>query len=255
MSYPKAINESWIPKIKYLLDDDRLIRLKKIIAKQPISPDMPDIFRAFSFPQFSDIRVVIVGLSPYYQVHYNVRTATGIPFAIPDIRDVDGRLIHYTESLDRLIEGIVNDTGNIAVEHEFDYSLESWCHQGVFLLNRSLTVNRETKDARGHLKYWTWFTKGTLKTINDNLSGVAFAFLGNDAWELSDVVTEQNYKKKFSHPAAYSYALQRAKYNPMNVDSKYDIAQQGLFKWIDEIIVDLNREPIQWDKTLVRNEF
>jgi len=254
MSYPTAIDRSWIPHIKHLLDDDRLKRLKSIIAKEPISPDMPDIFRAFSFP-FNDISVVIVGLSPYYQVHYNVRTATGIPFAIPELRDVNGDLVHYTQSLDRLLEGIVEDTGNIAVEADFDYSLESWCKQGVFLLNRSLTVNRETKDARGHLKYWTWFTRGVLQVINDNKTGIPFAFLGNDAWELSDVISDANYKKKFPHPAAYSYALQRAKYNPTDVNSDMDIAQCGLFKWIDEILINLNGESIQWDVTIDKKYF
>lgn len=254
MSYPKVIHDSWIPFIKHLLDDERLSRLKKILIKEPISPDMPDIFRAFSFP-FSELNTVIVGLSPYYQIHYKVRTATGIPFAIPDLRDVEGNLVHYTQSLDRLLEGIVNDTGNIAVEADFDYSLESWCKQGVFLINRSLTVNRDTKDARGHLKYWTWFTKGVLQVINDNKSGIPFAFLGNDAWELSDVVTESNYKKKFSHPAAYSYALQRAKYDPYKVNPNLDIAQQGLFKWIDGIHNHLNGETIQWDITIEKEYF
>lgn len=223
---PEGMKDTWFKLLEPLFQDERFELLKSFLKEnKPFSPDFKKVFRAFSFSEVDDTKVVILGLSPYQSVINGEKIATGLAFGVKDET-------HDTPSLKCIRDALCLDTGIITVEDYFDWTLESWANQGVLLLNTALTV-KTNGDARSHLTQWEWFMTGLFEILNDKFQAMPFVFLGKDAQKFSELI-DDNYIIKAHHPAAASYG------------KGYDMYKQGVFKQIDEITYKINGFKINW---------
>ncbi|WP_299837596.1 uracil-DNA glycosylase [uncultured Tenacibaculum sp.] len=129
-------------------------------------PKGNDIFAAFDYCDFNDIKVVIIGQDPYH----GVGQANGLCFSVHDG-------IAHPPSLINIFKEIETDV-NIPYPKSGD--LSRWAKQGVLLLNATLTVRAH--EAGSHQKKgWEEFTDAVISKISEECSDVIFLLWGGFA--------------------------------------------------------------------------
>ena len=109
-------------------------------------PKEKDIFSAFDFCPFDEIKVVIIGQDPYH----GVGQANGLCFSVADQVKHPPSLTNIFKELATDLQKPIPKSGN----------LERWATQGVLLLNATLTV--KAHEAGSHQKKgWEQFTDVT----------------------------------------------------------------------------------------------
>ncbi len=164
------IGNDWDDILKPLFESENYknIRefLKKEYASHIIYPNMYDIFNAFKYTPYKDVKIVILGQDPYH----NPRQAHGLAFSVQDNVPIPKSLINiYKELKDDL--GInPPKTGNLI----------PWAKQGVLLLNTSLTVRAHEANSHSHIG-WEVFTDGVITLLNARSTPIVFMLWGNNA--------------------------------------------------------------------------
>lgn len=149
------VHSSWKP-LFHLLNQEPLLNLnREILPNCRFYPPKEDIFRVFEMP-LQDIKVVILGVEPYYSPNQ----ANGLAFSVN--RDIDAPKILYN---------IRREVSKKVSENPLDIptnwkTLEHWKEQGVFLLNTSLTVS--AGEPGSHIKYWEHFISKVVNFIAVN---------------------------------------------------------------------------------------
>ncbi len=129
-------------------------------------PQEKDIFAAFDFCAFNDVKVVVLGQDPYH----GEGQANGLCFSVKDT-------IKQPPSLVNIFKEIKTDIGK---DYPNSGNLERWAKQGVLLLNATLTVR--ANEAGSHQKKgWETFTDTVIKTLSDQKKGVVFLLWGKFA--------------------------------------------------------------------------
>ncbi|WP_404296849.1 uracil-DNA glycosylase [Halomonas sp.] len=135
-------------------------------ARKVIYPHSSEWFRAFDLTPLNAVKVVILGQDPYHgpnQAHglcFSVRAGVRVPPSLVNI---------YKE--------LADDVGFQPVAHG---NLESWAHQGVLLLNASLTV--EQGNAGSHRgKGWETFTDRAIAAVSEHAEPSVFLLWGSHA--------------------------------------------------------------------------
>jgi uracil-DNA glycosylase len=129
-------------------------------------PELSNVFAAFGFCSFDDVKVVIIGQDPYH----GVGQANGLCFSVHDG-------ISHPPSLINIFKEIETDLG-IAYPESGD--LSRWAKQGVLLLNATLTVRAH--EAGSHQKKgWEQFTDAVIASISQQKEDVVFLLWGGYA--------------------------------------------------------------------------
>lgn len=200
--------------------------LEKEYQKDIIYPKQIDVFNAFKYCNYYDLKVVMVGYDPYPQKD----VATGLLFANKEDTPED----ELSPSLSIIKDCVLNDVIPYG-GYEFDNSLKSWAKQGVLLINSALTVKKDTVGS--HTLLWRPFMVSLFKNLSLSDSGIIYVLFGNQAQTLEPYINKKfNYIIKEKHPAYYSR-------NKTNMPS-------DVFKKIDEICNKLYGEKIQWFKNI-----
>lgn len=222
---PSIVHKSW-HELDLWSDIDSI---KQKLSKVRFTPEASDIFRGFSIP-VNEIRVVIVGLSPYNTLLANGKSmATGIPFdVLPE---------HDRPSLQIIRDCLYNDYHDIEVDN---VRIADWLKEGVFLLNKALTVEPHG-NARSHMHIWTDFTTKVIQELDRVRNSVIFVFLGKEAAEYKNLVSARNYILEYCHPAATVYARERGK-----VPAHLDFTKSEMFKTIDSLTYNIDETTIKW---------
>ena len=170
------------------------------------TPTSSTVFRVFELPP-EQVRVVLVGQDPYP----TPGDATGLAFSV----NRDAKL---PKSLQNLFKELFSDLGISRNQG----NLDDWHSQGVFLINRVLTVPIGISNGHRNIG-WEIFTEKMIKYLAE--SGAVGLLLGKSAQQLSPY-----FKKKVlaPHPSPLS-------------------AHRGFFgsKIFSEVNVLLD-EPIKW---------
>lgn len=144
-----------------------------------VYPAQQDVFNAFRFTDFSDIKVVILGQDPYH----GPNQAHGLSFSVlPGVK--------VPPSLANIYKELANDINGFEIpKHGY---LAHWAKQGVLLLNNVLTV--EAGMAHSHAKIgWETFTDHVIDVINNNLTGVVFLLWGSPAQKKGQFIDRQKH--------------------------------------------------------------
>lgn len=155
-----------------------------------VYPKADDVFNAFKYTDYDQVKVVILGQDPYH----GEGEAMGLSFSVNDgIRKPPSLLNIYKELHDDLGYPIA-ESGN----------LSKWAKQGVFLLNSILTVEKDSP--LSHKKYnWELFTDAVIQKINERDVPVVFILWGSYARSKKKFITNPNHLILESvHPSPFS---------------------------------------------------
>lgn len=170
----------------YMQELSAFLRAEKQAGKE-IYPPSSMIFRAFELTPLEQVKVVLVGQDPYH----GPGQAHGLCFSVQ-------HGVQPPPSLKNIHKELHRDLGLSIPQHG---NLEAWGHQGVMLLNTSLTVERgQAASHKG--KGWEQFTQGALSMINKHCDHVVFLAWGKHAHKVCSEIDEQRHLViRTSHPS------------------------------------------------------
>ena len=159
-------------------------------AGKIIYPPGPQIFNAFQYTPFNEVKVVIIGQDPYH----NPGQANGLCFSVADKVAPPPSLVNIFKELVDDLEVVPPKSGN----------LEKWARQGVLLLNASLTV--EENKPMSHSKIgWDIFTDQVIRHVSDHREHVVFMLWGKFAQNKEVLINTAKHKiLKAAHPSPLS---------------------------------------------------
>lgn len=155
-----------------------------------IYPASKDVFNAFRYTSFEEIKVVILGQDPYHQINQ----AQGLSFSVSSNCKIPKSLLNIYKEVER-------DIGTLSCQ---DGDLRPWAKQGVLLLNTTLTVE-ENKPGSHFYKGWEQFTAKVIELINNNLQNIVFLLWGKYAQSFGNIIDRENHMVlESSHPSPLS---------------------------------------------------
>lgn len=134
--------------------------------KKIIFPRKDEVFKAFRYTPYQNVKVVILGQDPYH----GDGEAEGLSFSVP-------KNIKIPPSLVNIYKELHNDLGITPPNHG---NLSSWAKEGVLLLNSVLTVIKDHAASHEGLG-WETFTDNVIKLINEKDTPVVFILWGRFA--------------------------------------------------------------------------
>jgi uracil-DNA glycosylase len=190
------IEESWLLALQDEFSAPYFQELKEFLKeekqKYEIYPPGSRIFAAFNFTPLTAVKVVLLGQDPYHgrgQAH-------GLCFSVPDGVKPPPSLVNIYKELHNDLGIPIPKTGN----------LEKWAHQGVMLLNATLTV-RSGQAGSHQGKGWETFTDQVIRTISDLRAGVVFLLWGKYDQDKEMLIdTNKHFVLKAPHPSPFSAA-------------------------------------------------
>ncbi|MBV6684533.1 uracil-DNA glycosylase [Bacillus sp. JRC01] len=164
--------------------------LKKEYDEHTVYPPMFDIFNAFHYTSYDDVKVVLLGQDPYH----GPNQAEGMSFSVK-------KGVKIPPSLRNMYKELESDIGCPVPEHG---SLVKWAKEGVLLLNTVLTV----RDGEAHShrnKGWERLTDHVIKTLNEREKPVVFILWGKPAQSKEKLIDQSvHFLLKSPHPSPLS---------------------------------------------------
>lgn len=162
--------------------------------QKEIYPPHQQIFQAFRYTPYDDVKVVIMGQDPYH----GPNQAHGLSFSVAPGINIPPSLKNIYKELEKDVGIIPPTTG----------SLIPWAKQGVLLLNATLTVRAH--EPRSHYgKGWEIFTDAVIHKLVKRKDPIVFLLWGRSAQEkcvrILDKETHHPHLVLTSaHPSPYS---------------------------------------------------
>lgn len=144
-----------------------------------IYPPKADVFNAFRYTEFDQVKVVILGQDPYH----GPNQAHGLAFSVrPNVQ--------IPPSLQNIYKELSQDIAGFQIpNHGY---LVNWAQQGVLLLNTVLTV--EQGRAHSHANFgWETFTDHVIATLNQHTQGLVFLLWGSHAQKKGQFIDRQKH--------------------------------------------------------------
>ncbi len=187
ITWKKIINNE--KKKKYF---KKMIKILKYEYKNKnIFPKKENIFEAFKWTKFKNIKVIILAQDPYFKINQS----HGIAFSVlPNIK--------IPKSVINIYKEIKNEYLNFTPPNHG--CLLKWCKQGVLLLNSILTVE-EYKPLSHKNIGWITFTNNIIKYINKYLNKIIFLLWGKLAQKKIKIIdSKKHIILCTSHPSSLS---------------------------------------------------
>lgn len=188
------IGNDWDEVLKEEFEKDYFNKLLQFVEKEyqtkEIYPKKNEIFNAFRYTTYKDVKVVILGQDPYH----GIGQAQGLSFSV---RNEVGR----PPSLQNIFKELESDIG---IKVSSNNSLIPWTKEGVLLLNAVLTVEKD-KAASHKDQGWEIFTDNVIKKINEKNTPVVFILWGAYARSKKSFITNPiHYIVESPHPSPFS---------------------------------------------------
>lgn len=190
------LEDSWLKVLHDEFDKPYMKSLKAFLqqekqAGQTVYPKGADIFNAFNYTPFDEVKVVILGQDPYH----GVGQAHGLSFSVqkgivppPSLKNI------YKELADEFPDFKTPSHGE----------LTAWAKQGVLLLNATLTVRAHTAGSHQN-KGWEQFTDKVITELSEKRSGLVFILWGNYAKQKEALIDQnKHFILKSAHPSPFS---------------------------------------------------
>lgn len=160
-------------------------------AKQNIIyPSSKDIFNAFKYCPFENVKCVILGQDPYH----GPNQAHGLSFSVNEG-------VTIPPSLKNIYKELKDDLNIDLPSHG---CLINWAKQGVLLLNASLTVQAHKPNSHKDIG-WYDFTDKIISILNEKDVPVVFILWGAFARQKKDLIYNSNHLILESpHPSPFS---------------------------------------------------
>ena len=188
------IGNNWDTILKEEFEKEYFKELMKFVSQEyknkTIYPKQSDVFNAFRYTDFDNVKVVILGQDPYH----GPNQAEGLSFSVSND-------VLKPPSLKNIFKELESDLKIPFPEHN---SLKPWAKEGVLLLNAVLTV--EEHNPTSHKNHgWETFTDDIIKIINNKKTPVAFILWGSYARNKKSLITNPiHYVIESPHPSPFS---------------------------------------------------
>jgi uracil-DNA glycosylase len=188
------IENSWLSMLSEEFKASYFFELKNFLVEEKkqfqIYPPGSEIFAAFNYTPFDNVRVVILGQDPYH----GAGQANGLCFSVK-------QGIRKPPSLQNIFKELKNDLGFAIPENG---NLEKWAKQGVLLLNATLTV-RASQAGSHQNKGWEQFTDKAIQRLSENKENLVFILWGKFAQAKEVLIdTDKHFIIKSPHPSPFS---------------------------------------------------
>ena len=184
----------------------------------PIYPNMNDIFNAFKYTDYNDVRAVIIGQDPYH----NEGQAHGLCFSVK-------KGVQKPPSLNNIFKELQADLGFAPANHG---ELTSWAKNGVMLLNSVLTVRAGNAGSHRN-KGWEIFTDNAISLLNQRKEPIVFILWGGNARSKKPLIdTSKHLILECAHPS------------PLSAYNGFFGCKH--FSQANEYLVSRGQEPIIW---------
>lgn len=188
------IGNKWDEILKEEYQKEYFKQLTEFVEKEyetkTIYPKKEDIFVAFKYTDYDDVRVVLLGQDPYH----GPNQAEGLAFSVSNS-------VIKPPSLKNIFKELESD---LEIQFPELNSLKPWTKQGVLLLNSVLTVE-EHKPASHKNRGWETFTDEVIKKLNEREEPIVFILWGNYSKEKNVYITNpKHYVIESVHPSPFS---------------------------------------------------
>lgn len=216
------IGNDWDSILAPEFDKPYYKQLRKFLAYEyktrTIYPDMYDIFNAFKYTPYDNIKAVIIGQDPYH----GPGQAHGLCFSVQ-------KGVQIPPSLVNIYKEIQSDLGISPPSHG---NLTQWARQGVLLLNTSLTVRAGMANSHRGMG-WETFTDNVIRLVNQREKPCVFILWGGNAKKKQELIT---------NPA--HLVLTAAHPSPLSAYNGFFGCRH--FSKTNEFLVKNGLEPIDW---------
>lgn len=195
----KNIHSSWFVFIKEIIENTDINKIEKGLMQtlrlnKKIFPYPDLVFAPFIYTNFDDINVVIIGQDPYFKSESGIPQAMGLSFSVADGLNIPSSLDNIYKNMQKF--GHIHykpTTGN----------LQFLAYQGVLLLNTSLTVPENEKNA--HEDLWAAMTDLIIVKLSSIKNNLIFVLWGNSASKKHLLIDKTKHKIIISsHPSGLS---------------------------------------------------
>ena len=188
------IGNKWDYYLKQEFDKDYFKELLSFVKKEyhekTIYPKQNEVFNAFRYTDFDNVKVVILGQDPYH----GPNQAEGLSFSVSNE-------VLKPPSLQNIFKELASDLKIPFPEHN---SLKPWAKQGVLLLNAVLTVE-EHKPTSHKDKGWEQFTDAVIQILNKKEEPIVFILWGSYARSKKIYITNPKHLIiESAHPSPFS---------------------------------------------------
>jgi len=216
------IGNDWDSVLESEFKKDYFYNLLKFVQgeydKKTVFPPKKEVFKAFRYTPYKDVKVVILGQDPYH----GEGEAEGLCFSVKSG-------IRKPPSLNNIFKELESDMGcTIPV----DGSLVPWAKQGVLLLNAVLTVIKDQAASHKNIG-WETFTDEVIKKINEKDEPVVFILWGGFA---------RSKKKFITNPK--HFIIESAHPSPLSAYNGFFGSKP--FSKTNDFLIKNNLKPIDW---------
>ena len=196
--------------------------VKRAYASGTVYPPGRFIFEAFNRTPFDKVKAVILGQDPYHgpgQAHglcFSVKPGVALP-----------------PSLKNIFKELADEVG---MDMPDSGELSGWAHQGVLLLNTTLTV-REGQPQSHKGRGWEILTDRIISAMNEKETPVVFMLWGGNARAKRSLITNTRH-----------LVLECAHPSPLSAYNGFFGC--GHFKKANEFLEANGLLPIDWSKTV-----
>lgn len=188
------IGNSWDFYLKEEFEQPYFKELLSFIEEEykekTVYPPKNEVFNAFRYTKYEDLKVVILGQDPYH----GEKEAQGLSFSV-------NNAIKRPPSLQNIFKELETD---LSIKISDKNSLVPWAEQGVLLLNSVLTVIKD-HPASHQKRGWETFTDHVIQIINEKEAPVVFILWGNYARSKKNLITnKKHYIIESPHPSPFS---------------------------------------------------
>ena len=196
MSKEIKLPNGWKHKLSGEFEKEYMIAIKSFLldcykSGKEIYPKSSEIFNAFNHCDFNEVKVVIIGQDPYH----GKGQANGLCFSVNNNIPKPPSLVNIFKELENdLSKKFDSENGN----------LERWARQGVFLLNTTLTVEKNKPMSHSNIG-WDKFTDKVIETLSKDSENLVFILWGNHAQKKIEKINISNHMIiKSVHPSPLS---------------------------------------------------
>lgn len=218
-----CLNNSWDLILKDEFQSDYYLKLREFLKKEYFSktiyPPMDDIFNAFKYTDYNDVKAVILGQDPYH----GAGQAHGLCFSVK-------QGIKPPPSLINIYKEQKTDLG---IDQPFvSGDLTKWTKQGVLLLNTVLTV-RESQPNSHKGMGWEQLTDKVIEILNEREKPVVFILWGANARSKKKLITNPNH-----------LIIESAHPSPLSAYNGFFGSKP--FSRTNDFLIKTNQTPIDW---------
>ena len=149
-------------------------------ASHTVFPPRDEIFTAFRYTPYDDVKVLLLGQDPYHEVGQ----AHGMAFSVQTG-------IKQPPSLVNIFKEIDSDLG-ITPPPTDNGCLTPWAESGVLLLNTVLTVREHEANSHRGIG-WEQLTDAVISKLNEREKPLVFILWGSNAKSKLPLITNKNH--------------------------------------------------------------